>query len=128
MEPARHALAWCPEEDPRFDPVRHRITKRWAEGLSSTMVIGDFLWRRLVPLQECSRLAWLYTGDHEETQMHVGETHNWRQDELTMMLRVVVSIGNVTTSTLPREDLALYNNPRRVALQETLPRCNAKEI
>ncbi|KAF0890002.1 hypothetical protein E2562_035042 [Oryza meyeriana var. granulata] len=44
------------------------------------------------------------------------------------MLRVVVSVSNVAASTLPREDLALYNNPRRVALQEALPRYDAKGI
>ncbi|KAF0928032.1 hypothetical protein E2562_037363 [Oryza meyeriana var. granulata] len=27
----------------------------WAEGLTSTMVIGDFLWHSLPPLQERSR-------------------------------------------------------------------------
>ncbi|KAF0897378.1 hypothetical protein E2562_036554 [Oryza meyeriana var. granulata] len=29
---------------------------------------------------------------------------------------------------MPREDLELCNDPRRVALQATLPKCNAKGI
>ncbi|KAF0921093.1 hypothetical protein E2562_038501 [Oryza meyeriana var. granulata] len=60
----------------------HRITELQAEGLTSMMVIGDFLLCRLVPLQERSYLAWLYTSDHDATWMHMGANHNWGQEEL----------------------------------------------
>ncbi|KAF0931036.1 hypothetical protein E2562_039545 [Oryza meyeriana var. granulata] len=44
------------------------------------------------------------------------------------MFRVVVGISDVATIILPREDLTLRNNRGRVALQETLPKCDAKGI
>ncbi|KAF0926144.1 hypothetical protein E2562_021845 [Oryza meyeriana var. granulata] len=44
------------------------------------------------------------------------------------MLKVVVSVSDVATSILPREDLALCNDRGRVALQETLPKCDARGI
>ncbi|KAF0895002.1 hypothetical protein E2562_004989 [Oryza meyeriana var. granulata] len=44
------------------------------------------------------------------------------------MLKVVVGVNDVTTSILPREDLTLCNDRGRVALQETLPNCNARGI
>ncbi|KAF0924939.1 hypothetical protein E2562_015009, partial [Oryza meyeriana var. granulata] len=77
---------------------------------------------------ECSCPAWLYTGDRDATQTHVVGNQNKGWEELVMMLRVVVGAGDITANSLPREDLALCNHPGRVALQETLPRCNAKEI
>ncbi|KAF0936115.1 hypothetical protein E2562_038781 [Oryza meyeriana var. granulata] len=44
------------------------------------------------------------------------------------MLRVVMGSSDVTASELPREDLALYDDPRRVARQVVLPKCDAKGI
>ncbi|KAF0924495.1 hypothetical protein E2562_010142 [Oryza meyeriana var. granulata] len=92
------------------------------------MVVGEFLWRRLAPLQRRFLPAWLYIGHRDATRMHIGEDHNLRQEELATMLKVVVGVNNVTTSILPREDLALCNDRGRVALQETLPKCNARGI
>ncbi|KAF0904071.1 hypothetical protein E2562_031749 [Oryza meyeriana var. granulata] len=44
------------------------------------------------------------------------------------LLRVVIGSGDVPTSELPREDLALCNDPVRVALQAIVPKCDAKDI
>ncbi|KAF0897563.1 hypothetical protein E2562_039154 [Oryza meyeriana var. granulata] len=65
-----------PEEDTRFDLVMRWIAQLREEGLTSTMVIRDFLRRRLAPLQRHSRLAWLYTGGRDATRTHVGVSHN----------------------------------------------------
>ncbi|KAF0888023.1 hypothetical protein E2562_009606 [Oryza meyeriana var. granulata] len=92
------------------------------------MVIGDFLRRRPVPLQERSRLAWLYTGDRDATRTHVGASHNRGRAELICMLRVVIGFGNIPASKLPREDLALCNDSARMAWQAILPECDAKGI
>ncbi|KAF0888750.1 hypothetical protein E2562_017600 [Oryza meyeriana var. granulata] len=44
------------------------------------------------------------------------------------MLRVVIDSGDIATRELPREDLALHNDPGRVTLQVILPKCDAKGI
>jgi hypothetical protein len=45
-----------------LDPVLNRIKKLARSGLTSTMVLGDFLKRRIAPLQQRSRMAYMYTG------------------------------------------------------------------
>ncbi|KAF0904706.1 hypothetical protein E2562_036171 [Oryza meyeriana var. granulata] len=92
------------------------------------MVIGNFLWRQLALLQRSSRLARLYTGDRDMTRTHVGASHNWGREELAYMMRVLIGSGNVSANELPREDLALCDDPGRVALQAILPKCNVKDI
>ncbi|KAF0917304.1 hypothetical protein E2562_017480 [Oryza meyeriana var. granulata] len=92
------------------------------------MVIGDFLWRWLAPLQRCSRPAWLYTGDRDTTRTHVGASHNWGRAELMYMPRVVIGSSDVPASELPKEDLALCNDPGRTALQVILTKYDAKGI
>ncbi|KAF0896130.1 hypothetical protein E2562_019628 [Oryza meyeriana var. granulata] len=44
------------------------------------------------------------------------------------MLRVVLGSGDVSASKLPMEDLALCDDPGRVARQAILPKCDAKGI
>jgi hypothetical protein len=45
-----------------LDPVLNRIKKLARSGLTSMMVLGDFLKRRIAPLQQRSRMAYMYTG------------------------------------------------------------------
>ncbi|KAF0923319.1 hypothetical protein E2562_005280 [Oryza meyeriana var. granulata] len=70
-------------------------------GLTSTLVMGDFLQRRLAPMQQCSHLALLYTSNRDDTRMHIGEDHNLGQEELTAMLKVVIGVNDVATRILP---------------------------
>ncbi|KAF0892602.1 hypothetical protein E2562_017321 [Oryza meyeriana var. granulata] len=86
----------------------HRIAQL-REGLTSMMVIGDFLWWRLVPLQRCSCLAWFYTGDRDVTKTHVG-------------------LRRHPCQRATQEDLALRNDLGRVSLQAILPKSNARGI
>ncbi|KAF0914526.1 hypothetical protein E2562_029422 [Oryza meyeriana var. granulata] len=44
------------------------------------------------------------------------------------MLRVVLGSGDVSASELPREDLALCDDPGRVARQVILPKCDTRGI
>ncbi|KAF0928214.1 hypothetical protein E2562_038456 [Oryza meyeriana var. granulata] len=50
------------------------------------------------------------------------------QEDLAMMLRMVVGVNDIAASILPREDLALCSNRGRMVLQETLPKCDIREI
>ena len=62
--PAGDRAIWeeAPEMDERYGPVLTRIAELGTAGLTSIMVAADFLRRRIAPLQERTRPAWLYTG------------------------------------------------------------------
>jgi hypothetical protein len=45
-----------------LDPMLNRIKKLARGGLTSMMVLGDFLNRRIAPPQQRSRMAYMYTG------------------------------------------------------------------
>jgi hypothetical protein len=52
-----------PGLEPGFDPVLDRIQYLAENGLTSLMVLHDFLSKRLAPLQDRSHHpAWMYTG------------------------------------------------------------------
>jgi hypothetical protein len=59
--------------EPRFDPVLDRIHYLAENGLTSQMVLHDFLSKRLTPLQDRShRPAWMYTGVNYIKQLDRG--------------------------------------------------------
>ena len=57
-----------PLEDARLEPVFERIRFLRDAGLTSVMVVADFLRRRLAPLRERARPCWLYTGPKDITR------------------------------------------------------------
>jgi hypothetical protein len=50
---------------PEFEPILDRIKERATGGLTSMHVVGDFLKRRVMPLQGRPRLCCWYTGPNE---------------------------------------------------------------
>jgi hypothetical protein len=62
-----------PGLEPGFDPVLDRIQYLVENGLTSLMVLHDFLSKRLVPLQDRShRPAWMYTGVNDTMRLDRG--------------------------------------------------------
>jgi hypothetical protein len=56
-----------------FDPVLDRIQHLAESGLTSLMVLHDFLSRRLAPLQDrATRPAWMYTGVNDIMRLERG--------------------------------------------------------
>jgi hypothetical protein len=56
-----------------FDPVLDRIQYLAESGLTSLMVLHDFLSRRLTPLQDrATRPAWMYTGVNDIMRLERG--------------------------------------------------------
>jgi hypothetical protein len=47
--------------------VLERIQFLAEKGLTSMMVMRDFLSKRITPLQERARPVWLYTGENDAT-------------------------------------------------------------
>jgi hypothetical protein len=62
-----------PGLEPGFDPVLDRIQYLAENGLTSLMVLHDFLSKRLAPLQDRShRPAWMYTGVNDIMRLDRG--------------------------------------------------------
>ena len=73
------------ELEPEFQPVIERIAFLAREGLTSLMVLHDFLSHHLVPLQERSCGAWLYTEANDTTRPERGTGPDTKM--LSVMLR-----------------------------------------
>jgi hypothetical protein len=62
-----------PGLEPGFDPVLDRIQYLAKSGLTSLMVLHDFLSRRLAPLQDqATRPAWMFTGVNDIMRLEHG--------------------------------------------------------
>jgi hypothetical protein len=60
-----------------FEPKVKRIRFLAGHGLSSMMVLSNFLSRCITPLQSRVRLAWQYTGEgHDATWLEHGQGSN----------------------------------------------------
>ena len=79
-------------EDARLRPVLNRINDLRRVGLTSLMVVADFLRRRLAPLREHARPAWMYTGPRDVTRTCVGEDEDLNEGALAALLKVVTSV------------------------------------
>jgi hypothetical protein len=50
-----------------YSPMVKRIRFLAEKGLTPMMVLHDFLLKRIAPLKDRTRLAWLYTGENDTT-------------------------------------------------------------
>jgi hypothetical protein len=72
-----------------LDPVLYRIKKLARSGLTSMMVLGDFLKRRIAPLQQRSRMAYVYTGLNDCCRIACGPGGDFTRTELEAALRAM---------------------------------------
>jgi hypothetical protein len=56
-----------PNLQPAYNPMLDRICFLAEKGLTSMMVLHDYLSKHIVPLQEHVRPAWMYTGVNDTT-------------------------------------------------------------
>uniref|UniRef100_J3KUJ6 Transposase (putative) gypsy type domain-containing protein n=1 Tax=Oryza brachyantha TaxID=4533 RepID=J3KUJ6_ORYBR len=75
-----------PTLGPEFDATLGRIAGLQAQGLNSHMVFGDFMRRRIAPLQARPRPAYLYTGVDDDMRTHVGTTGDWDPESCAMVI------------------------------------------
>jgi hypothetical protein len=75
-----------PNLQPNYDPMLARIRFLADKGLTSMMVMYDFLPKHIAPLQECSRPAWFYTGVNDSTRLECGTGLTWETDKLMTSL------------------------------------------
>jgi hypothetical protein len=72
-----------------LDPVLNRIKKLARGGLTSMMVLGDFLKRRITPLQQRSRMAYMYTGLNDCCRIARGPGADFTRAELEAAVRAM---------------------------------------
>jgi hypothetical protein len=70
-------------------PVFEGVKNLQRSGLTSLMVLGDFLKRRLAPLQQRTRMACMYTGTNDCCRIARGPGTEFTRAELEAALRVM---------------------------------------
>jgi hypothetical protein len=83
-----------------LDPVLGRIKKLARSGLTSMMVLGDFLKRRIAPLQQRSRMAYVYTGLNDCCRIARGPGGDFTRVELEAAIRAVTGEAFVPESLI----------------------------
>jgi hypothetical protein len=81
-----------------LDPVLNRIKKLARSGLTSMMVLGDFLKRRIAPLQHRSRMAYVYTGLNDCCRIARGPGGDFTRAELEAAIRAMTGEAFVPES------------------------------
>jgi hypothetical protein len=72
-----------------LDPVLNRVKTLAKGGLTSMMVLGNFLRRRIAPLQQRSRMAYMYTGSSDCCRIMRGPGIDLTRAELEAAIRAV---------------------------------------
>jgi hypothetical protein len=94
-----------PEE---LDPVLDRVKTLARGGLTSMMVLGNFLRRRIAPLQQRSRMAYMYTGSNDYCKIVCGHGTDLTRAELEASIRAMTGETYTPESlVLPRGIKAL---------------------
>jgi hypothetical protein len=70
-------------------PVLDRVKNLQRSGLTSMMVLGDFLKRRIAPLQQWSRMAYMYTGLNDYCRITRGPVTDFTRAELEAAVRAM---------------------------------------
>jgi hypothetical protein len=55
-------------------------------GLTSMMVLHDYVWKRIAPLQERTHPAWLYTGVNDVTRLERGDGSMIGEEVLALVM------------------------------------------
>ncbi|XP_062224366.1 uncharacterized protein LOC133922808 [Phragmites australis] len=127
-EPRKSTWEVPPPEDARLEPVFERIKFLRDSGLTSVMVVADFLRRRLASLRERARPCWLYTGPEDITRTQIDASWDLGPAELRGMTRVVTGVEDTSRAVLPWPEMALYANPERAAILAKLPKFDAQGL
>jgi hypothetical protein len=75
-----------PDLQRAYNPVLQRIQFLAEKGLTSMIVLHDFMSKRIAPLQECTRTAWLYSGENDATRLEHGPRMDLEPGVLDLML------------------------------------------
>jgi hypothetical protein len=75
----------------KLDPVLDRVKTLATGGLTSMMVLGDFLRHRIAPLQQRSRMACMFTGVNDCSRIVHGANSDLSGTELEVLIQAMTS-------------------------------------
>jgi hypothetical protein len=106
-----------------FEPVLDRIKSLATNGLTSMHVVGDFLKRRIVPLQARARLSCWFTGLNDLGRILRGPGTDLSWEELELHVKGITGESFVPESLIPPEGIPpLYDDQGlRAAILDWLP-------
>jgi len=112
-----------PKLPTEFDPILNRIRSLVECGLSSMHVLGDFLKRRIAPLQQRLRPVWIYTGPNDRGRVERGVDTDLTREALEIMVQGVTSEDFVRELlVLPARIVPLYEDQQlRTRVLRSMP-------
>nr|ABA99911.1 retrotransposon protein, putative, unclassified [Oryza sativa Japonica Group] len=117
-QPPAQASSWRATVDlgDGYDAVFDRLAGLRSQGLTGAMVFGDYLRRRIAPLQRRARGAWEYTGPEDIMRTHQGRQWDWDSEDFRIVVQRVLNLSSVEASLIPQGILPLYSDPDRASI------------
>nr|CAE01744.2 OSJNBb0056F09.7 [Oryza sativa Japonica Group] len=114
-QPPAQASSWRAPVDlgDGYDAVLDRLASLRSQGLTRAMVYGDYLRRRIAPLQRRARGAWEYTGSEDYMRTHQGVKWDWVPEDFKVVIQRVLNLSSVEASFIPQGVLPLCSDPER---------------
>nr|CAE04119.3 OSJNBa0009P12.5 [Oryza sativa Japonica Group]CAE04876.2 OSJNBa0086O06.24 [Oryza sativa Japonica Group] len=110
-----------------YDAVLDRLAGLRSQGLTGAMVYGDYLRRRIAPLQRRARCAWEYTGPEDYMRTHQGARWDWAPEDFKIVVQRVLNLSSVEASRIPQEILPLCSDPDRASILTIMMGVGASE-
>jgi hypothetical protein len=112
-----------PSLAPEFEPVLGRIESLASGGLTSMHVVGDFLQRRIVPLQARARLSCWFSGTNDPNRVQRGPGTDLSWEELELLVKGIIGEYFIAESLILPEDISpLCDDPGlRTTILDSLP-------
>jgi hypothetical protein len=112
-----------PPLTPKFEPVLGRIKSLATGGLTSMHMVGDFLKRRIAPLQARARLSCWFTGPNDLGWVHRGPGTDLSWEELELLVKGITGESFVAKTLIPPKDIPSLCDDQglRAAILDWLP-------
>nr|CAJ86093.1 H0818H01.15 [Oryza sativa] len=110
-----------------YDAVLDRLAGLRSQGLTGAMVFGDYLRRRIAPLQRRARGAWEYTGSEDCMRTHQGVRWDWAPKDFKIVVQRVLNLSSVEASLVPQGVLPLCSDPDRASILTIMQAVGASE-
>nr|BAD46242.1 hypothetical protein [Oryza sativa Japonica Group]BAD46664.1 hypothetical protein [Oryza sativa Japonica Group] len=128
-QPPAQASSWRAPVDlgDGYDAVLDRLAGLRSQGLTRAMVYGDYLRRRIAPLQRRARGAWEYTGSEDYMRTHQGVRWDWAPEDFKILVQRVLNLNSVEASLIPHGILPLCSDPDRASILTIMTAVGASE-
>nr|CAH66337.1 OSIGBa0097I24.5 [Oryza sativa] len=110
-----------------YDAVLDSLAGLRSQGLTGAMVYGDYLRRRIAPLQRRARGTWEYTGSEDYMRTHQGVRWDWAPEDFKIVVQRVLNLSSVEASLIPQGILPLCSDPDRASILTIMMGVGASE-